>query len=86
MSWTCSKCDSEWDNVWQFFYVNKNKLCLACETELTDEVREKGEFKKVKQQEKEDLLCPCNNKIYSTLAKLKTHQKTKGHLKWLETK
>ena len=48
MPWTCSVCESEWDNVWQFFYVNKKKLCLACETDLTDEVREKGEFKTLK--------------------------------------
>ena len=92
MSWTCAECKWEWDNVWQFFYIDDKKLCLACETDLTIEDREKGEFKKIKQQQQKQqvkietcLTCPCNNKTYATLAKLKAHKKTKGHLTWENT-
>ena len=28
------------------------------------------------------LVCQCNNKTYKTLATLKTHQKSQGHLFW----
>ena len=88
MSWICSQCDSEWDPMWQFFYLTKKKYCIACETELTDDQRELGEFKRMKQPEPEPepepepLTCPCNNKTYASLSKLKLHQKTKGHVKW----
>jgi hypothetical protein len=85
MSWTCSECRWEWDTVWQFFYIDHRQLCLACETDLTDEDRERGEFKRLKQKQTNCLTCPCNGKTYATLAKLNTHAKTKGHQKWVLT-
>ena len=32
------------------------------------------------------LICQCNNKLYKTLATLKAHQKTQGHLFWEQNK
>jgi hypothetical protein len=90
MEWICSKCGWIWDSVWQFFYVDKKKYCLACEHELPEKEQDKGEFKRMKQPdpepepepEPEPLTCPCNNKTYQSLTKLKAHHKTKGHKAW----
>ena len=61
---------------------------MACEHELPEKERDKGEFKRMKQPdpepepEPEPLTCPCNNKTYQSLTKLKAHHKTKGHKAW----
>ena len=96
MEWICSKCGWIWDAVWQFFYVDRQKYCLACEHELPDNKKEQGEFKRMKQPKPapepepepepapDPLTCPCNNKTYKTMASLKAHRKTKGHKVWEE--
>jgi len=42
-------CNSEWDVVWQYFSLDKKKYCLACETDLSEQDRGRGGFKRLKQ-------------------------------------
>ena len=34
----------------------------------------------------QQLVCQCNNKVYKSIATLKAHQKTQGHVLWENTK